>query len=222
MGKREEQINESVNEKLTKLKARRNLGRAQKGPNFLRIESKMKKILILSCALALAGLSTSAMAAEGQGFVRAEVGNTNVDFDLDGFGSASDDDTSYSVRGGYYFNNNFAVEGHYTNLYDKSESGASIELSSFGVGVVGKMNLGANDSGFFFSGRAGVESVEGKISDGFDSGSDNSTNLYYGVGAGYDFNDTFGLSLNYDFRQADFDGIDADDDARALGGEVRF
>jgi opacity protein-like surface antigen len=186
-------------------------------------EKEMKKTLILACALALAGVSNVAMANQGgAGFVRAEVGNTDVDFDLDGFGSASDDDTSYSIRGGYYFTPNWAVEGHYTNLYDKSESGASIELSSFGVGVVGKKNLGANNTGFFFSGRAGVESVEGKVSDGFDSGSDNSTNLYYGVGAGYDFNDTFGLSLNYDFRQADFDGIDADANTLSLGGEVRF
>src|SRR4249919_1264855 len=112
----------------------------------------MKKILVLSCALVLASLSTVAMAAEGQGFVRAEVGNTDVDFDIDGFGSGSDSDTAYSIRGGYYFTHNFAVEGHYTNLYDQSESGASIQLSSWGAGVVGKKNLGANDSGFFFSG----------------------------------------------------------------------
>jgi hypothetical protein len=187
------------------------------------MEEKMKKTLILACALALAGVSNVALATEaGTGFVRAEVGNTDVDFDIDGFGSASDNDTSYSVRGGYYFNPNFAVEAHYSNLYDQSESGSSIKLSSFGVGVVGKKNLGANDSGFFFSGRAGVENVKGEVDDGFDSASDNSTNLYYGVGAGYDFNEMFGLSLNYDFRQADFEGIDADAGTISVGGEVRF
>ncbi|HEU0306475.1 MAG TPA: outer membrane beta-barrel protein [Lysobacter sp.] len=183
----------------------------------------MKKTLILACALALAGVSNVALANQGgAGFVRAEVGNTDVDFDIDGFGSGSDDDSSFSVRGGYYFNANFAVEAHYTNLYDQSEAGASVKLSSFGAGIVGKKNLGANNSGFFFSGRAGIENVKGEVDDGFDSASDNSTNLYYGVGAGYDFNETFGLSLNYDFRQADFDGIDADADTLSLGGEVRF
>jgi hypothetical protein len=183
----------------------------------------MKKTLILACALALAGMSNIALANQaGTGFVRAEVGNTDVEFDVDGFGSGSDSDTSYSLRGGYYFNPNFAVEAHYTNLYDQSEDGASIELSSFGVGVVGKKNLGVNTTGFFFSGRAGLETVKGEVDDGFGSASDNSTNLYYGVGVGYDFNDTFGLSLNYDFRQADFDGIDADADTLSLGGEVRF
>ncbi|MFC5578828.1 outer membrane beta-barrel protein [Lysobacter niabensis] len=183
----------------------------------------MKKTLILACALALAGVSNVALATEGgTAFVRAEVGNTDVDFDLDGFGSGSDSDSSYSIRGGYYFNPNFAVEAHYTNLYDQSEAGSSVKLSSFGAGVVGKKNLGANNSGFFFSGRAGLENVEGEVDDGFGSASDNSTNLYYGVGAGYDFNEMFGVSLNYDFRQADFDGLDADADTLSLGGEVRF
>jgi hypothetical protein len=183
----------------------------------------MKKTLILACALALAGVSNVALANEaGTGFVRAEVGESDVEFEIDGFGSGSDTDTAFSLRGGYYFTPNFAVEGHYSNLYDQSEAGASVQLSSFGVGVVGKKNLGANNSGFFFSGRAGVENVEGEVDDGFDSASDNSTNLYYGVGAGYDFNETFGLSLNYDFRQADFEGIDADAETLSLGGEVRF
>jgi hypothetical protein len=183
----------------------------------------MKKTLILACALALAGVSNVALATEGgTGFVRAEVGNTDVDFDIDGFGSGSDSDTAYSIRGGYYFTHNFAVEGHYTNLYDQSESGASIQLSSWGAGIVGKKNLGANDSGFFFSGRVGLENVKGEVDDGFDSASDNSTNLYYGVGAGYDFNEMFGLSLNYDYRQADFDGLDADAGTLSLGGEMRF
>jgi len=175
----------------------------------------MQKTLILSCALILAGLSTSAMAAEGQGFVRAEVGNSDVDFDIAGLGSGSDDGTSYSVRGGYYFNSNFAVEGAYSSLYDE----AGDKLSSFGVGVVGKKNLGVDNSGFFFSGRLGVERVKGELNG---LGSDTSNNLYYGFGAGYDFSDSFGLGVNYDIRNADFEGVDADAKTLSIAGEFRF
>lgn len=183
----------------------------------------MKKTLILACALALASFAPAAMANEaGAGFLRAEVGNSDVDFDIEGFGSGSDSDTSFSVRGGYYFNANFAIEGAYNQLYDQSEAGASVKLSSFGVGIVGKKNFGANNSGFFISGRVGVENVKGEVSDGFESASDNSTNAYVGAGAGYDFSNTFGLSLNYDFRQADFEGIDADASTLSLAGEWRF
>ncbi|QNP39390.1 porin family protein [Lysobacter solisilvae (ex Woo and Kim 2020)] len=173
----------------------------------------MKKILVLSAALALAGLSTSAMAAGGQGFARVEVGNSDVDVDVSGLGSGSDSDTGYSLRGGYYFNDNFAVEGAYNSLYD--QDGA--ELTSFGVGLMAKKSFGANNSGFFIDGRIGVERVKGDV-----DGSDTSTEPYYGVGAGYDFSESFGLSLNYDFHSADFDGVSVDADTLNLAGEFRF
>ena len=170
----------------------------------------MKKILILSAALLLAGLSTSAMAAEGQGFVRGAIGQTNVDVD----GGGSDDDTAFSVGGGYYFNANFGVEGSYNSLYDKD----GLELSSFGVGVVGKKNFGANNSGFFIDGRVGFERVKGEVP----GASDTSNKAYYGVGAGYDFSEQFGLSLNYTVHQADFDGLSLDADTVSAAAEFRF
>lgn len=175
----------------------------------------MKKTLILSVALALAGLSTSAMAAEGQGFVRGAIGQTDVE--IDGF-SGSDNDTSFSVGGGYYFNANFAVEGAYNNLYDKDGA----KLSSFGVGVVGKKNFGANGSGFFIDGRLGVERVKGEATDGVNSVDDTSTKAYYGVGAGYDFSESFGLSLNYTVHKADLEGLSIDADTVSVAGEFRF
>lgn len=175
----------------------------------------MKKTLILSCALVLAGLSTSAMAAEGQGFVRGEIGQTDVE--IDGF-SGSDDDTSFSLRGGYYFNANIAVEGAYNNLYDKDGA----ELTSFGVGVVAKKNFGANNSGFFINGRVGVERVKGEATDGVNSVDDTSTKAYYGVGAGYDFSESFGLSLNYDFHKADLSSLSIDAETVSVAAEFRF
>ena len=45
---------------------------------------------------------------------------------------------------------------------------------------------------------------------------------FVGVSAGYDFNRNFGVSLNFDRRQADFRGVDVDVDTIALGGEYRF
>jgi len=182
----------------------------------------MKKILILSCALALAGLSTSAMAAAGQGYVRAEVGDTDVDFDIDGLASGSDSDTSYSVGGGYYFTTNLAVEGSYNSWYDNSNNGASAKVSSVGVGVVAKKNFGANDSGFFIDGRFGFELIKGELSDGTNSFEDTSTKPYFGVGAGYDFNESFGLGVNYSFHKGNFDVLDIDAKTVSVAGEYRF
>lgn len=185
----------------------------------------MKKTLALSCALVLAGLSTSALAAGGQGFVRGEIGNTDVEFDVSGFGSESDDDSSYSLRGGYYFTDNIGVEAFYSDFYGDSEAGSSFDLTGYGIGAVGKWNFSPDNIGFFISGRAGFAHLKGELDDNvFGSFSESSNKPYYGVGVGYDFNEMFGLSLNYDFYQADLDDFDTDIDAESitLGGELRF
>ena len=67
------------------------------------------KTCVLACALALAALSTSAFAADGSGdwYLRGELGNSRLSVqDLSGH----DNDTAYGVRGGYWFNPNFAAE----------------------------------------------------------------------------------------------------------------
>ena len=74
------------------------------------------KQLALVAGLALAGLSTPAL-ADGSGFIRGEVGRSDIDISVDDFGSASDKDTTWGVRGGYWFNPNIAVEGFYSQLY---------------------------------------------------------------------------------------------------------
>ena len=68
----------------------------------------MKKEMMLLSGLMLAFAATPALATGA--FVRGEVGKANVDVDVDTVGNDSDHDTSYSIRGGYFFNDNFAVE----------------------------------------------------------------------------------------------------------------
>jgi hypothetical protein len=184
----------------------------------------MKKTLILSCALALAGLSTSAMAAGGQGFLRAEIGQSDTEISFAG-SSDSDTDTSAIIAGGYWFNPNFAVEGHVGSLYNTSlGNDQELDLVTAGVAVVGKKNFGANNTGFFISGRAGIARITVQVrEDDFDVVDDeSSTKPFFGVGIGYDFNENWGLSLNYDRRKADIDGVDIDTDTIAVGGEWRF
>jgi hypothetical protein len=170
----------------------------------------MKKTLILACALAVAGVSTSAMAA-GKAFVRGEVGTTDVK--LVGTG-ASDSDTSFSLRGGYYFTANIAVEASATSLYDKDDA----KVTAYGLGAVVKKNFGENNTGPFFSARAGVERLEGELA-GFE---DSSNKGYAGLGAGYDFSESFGLSLNYEVHEGEFFGTELNADTISLGGEYRF
>jgi OOP family OmpA-OmpF porin len=187
----------------------------------------MKKILVLSCALALASLSTAAMADEaGHAFVRAEVGQSASDFEIADFGKGSDHDTSYSVRGGYWFNSNFALEGFYSNLYDESQDGASLKLSAIGAGVALKTpHFGGGTTGFFASARAGVARMKGEASlTGFGSASDTKNKLYFGAGVGYDITESLGVSLNADLhKRVEFDGgVSVSTNNVTLAGEYRF
>lgn len=187
----------------------------------------MKNTVSLACALALAALSAPAFAAEGQGhqgFVRAEIGNADLEVSVSGAGSSSDDDTAVGFGGGYWFNANFGVEGSYALLYNRElNNDDDLDVLTFAAGVVAKKNFGADGNGFFIGGRAGLARTVVQIRDDFDVEDDDaSTKPYYGLTAGYDLNRHFGLSLNYTRFQADFDDVDIDADLLSIGGEYRF
>lgn len=185
----------------------------------------MKRILILACALALSGVSSAAFA--GEGFVRGELGSSDVRLKASGIGSESDKDTAYSLRGGYWFNSNFAVEGHYSRFYDQTlyDDGVdhvAAKLSAFGVGVVGKQYYTDSNLGLFVQVRAGIARGKLSVNSNLGSGSESSTKPYYGIGAGYDFSRKFGMSLNYDHNQGNGGGLDITANTLSLGVEARF
>jgi len=195
----------------------------------------MRKILLPACVLATALLPLSAMANRADsGFVRIEAGNTDAELEFDGQ-SASDDDSGYSIRGGYYFSRTWAVEGFYSRYgeskyFDGPDSGTSLELSGFGAGVTGKKNFRDDGLGFYLGGRAGIVAskldIEVSGVAGITGESDDSVDAYVGVSAGYDFSTNLGLGLSYDWFQARPEIADADVDLTvrtlALGLEYRF
>lgn len=186
----------------------------------------MKKNLILVAGLVLAGLSAPAFA--GDGFVRVEAGRSDVDVTITDFGSGSDKDTTWGVRGGYWFNPNFAVEGFYSQLYSTSFNDGfdtyHFKLHGVGIGVAAKKNFGEGHQGFFIGGRAGIARgvVTAEIDGSVEDAEASSAKPYFGVGAGYDFNERFGLSLNYDRLKGDGEGIDVTVKTLTLGLEARF
>ena len=181
-----------------------------------------KTTCVLASALALAALSTSAFAADGNGdwYLRGEAGNSRLSVqDLSGH----DNDTAYGVRGGYWFNPNFAAEAFYTNYGKQSSDGASAKLEGIGAGIVGKKNFGPDNSGFFIDGRAGLQRARTSVRlAGVGGADDHSTKPYVGVGAGYDFSKAFGMSVNYDYNRADAFGGKLTARTLTLGAEYRF
>lgn len=180
------------------------------------------KHVLLSCAIALATMSAPALATEaGQWYGRIEIGHSDLKLSVDGL-SANDTDTAYGLRVGHYFHPSFAVEGFYSILGDRSLEGASYDMDAVGLGVVGKKNFGAGNTGFFIAGRTGAQSVNTKLSAGGYRIRERSTKPYIGVGAGYDFDHNNGLSLNYDYNKADLFNADVKAQTLTLAYEYRF
>ena len=187
----------------------------------------MKKHVILA-GLVVSGLFSAPAFADGSGFVRAEGGRSDIDVSVDDFGSGSDKDTTWGVRGGYWFNANFAVEGFYQQLYSTSFNDGfdtyDLKLHAVGIGLAAKKNFGGDHKGFFVGGRFGMArgvatlEVDGSV----DEAEASSAKPYFGVGAGYDFNENFGLSVNYDRMKGGGDGVDVTAKTLTLGLEARF
>jgi OmpA-OmpF porin, OOP family len=186
----------------------------------------VKKQFALVAGLALAALSAPAM-ADGMGFVRGEVGRSNIDFNVEG-ARGSENDTAWGIRGGYWFNANFAVEGFYSQYYSTTFNDGfdtyDLKLHGVGLGVAAKKNFGGDHTGLFIGGRAGIArgvatvEFDGALEDGEVS----SAKPYFGVNAGYDFTPNFGMSINYDRLTADGDGVDVTAKVLTLGAEARF
>lgn len=182
----------------------------------------MKKTLLLATLVAASTLSANAFA--GQGFVRAEIGTSDIELRSGPF-RESESDTAVTIGGGYWFNPNFAIEGHAGSLYNEDLGfDQELDLVSIGVGLAAKKNFGADGHGFYIGGRAGFARLTAQVrEDTFDVLDDeSSTKPYYGVSVGYDINERWGLSLNADRRKAEFNGVDLKVDTVTLGGEFRF
>jgi hypothetical protein len=181
----------------------------------------MNKTLLVASLLAMAGLSSVASAANDNWFIRGEAGQSRLT--INGF-TGSDSDTAASLRTGFFFTPNFAVEGFFTNYGNRDAGfGDQFKFHGWGVGVVGKKDFGPDNTGFFIDGRAGVvwNHTELQFAGG-GSNTDNSSDPYFGVGAGYDFNRNFGLSLNWDYTRGNAFGASGHITTVTGGLEARF
>lgn len=180
----------------------------------------MKQLILLSAALAAAMVCAPAFAGEGSaGFYRVEAGNSNLEID-----SVDGDEFGYSLRGGYFFNANFGIEGFYSHLGRDSDDTASVEATAFGIGAIAKKNFGSDThEGFFLSGRAGISRVDLNVDiDGFGIVDDGDNQPYYGIGAGYDFSEKMGVSINIDRFKSDLLNTDVQFTTATAAFEYRF
>jgi OOP family OmpA-OmpF porin len=144
-----------------------------------------------------------AMAADDGGFyVGAGIGQASVD--VDGF---SGDDTGYKLFGGWMFNPYVGGELEYIDGGTAEDAGAEIDLSGFNASLklaypfAEQFNVFAKLGMIFWDADFSIP--------GLGSASDDGEDFSWGVGAGWDFTENFGATLEYQgFEVEDTDTVD--------------
>ena len=145
---------------------------------------------LIFAVLAAAGLAASpTFAADGTGFyVGAGVGDYGIKLDGNTFDA---NDFGYKVFGGYNFIPYLGVELEYIDGGSPSDQGVSIDMYGFNLSAVGIWPV--TDQFDLFA-KAGLISWRADAS-GF--GNDSGEDFSWGVGAGFNFTDQFGLRGEY-------------------------
>lgn len=160
----------------------------------------MKKIFA-AAVLAFAGFSSVAQAAD-IGFVAG----ANINAERFKEGNISERDTGYSIEGGIALNENFQATLGYRKFVDVTSGSITTETDSFFARFRGIHHFDE----WYAYGDLGVHSWETKAKSGTNSGKFDDVDLFYGVGAGYEFNDNLSATLGYEmtsFKGADFNAI---------------
>jgi OOP family OmpA-OmpF porin len=146
-----------------------------------------KKWLVSMLGAAAMAVSAGAFAqapADTGFYIGAEISNTDV--------GSGDDDVGFKLLGGYRFNRYVAAELGYGLLYDKG----GVEVKALEAVAVGMFPI-ANQ--FSVLGKLGVANVDVKVP----GGSDDKTEITWGVGVQYDLNRNLGVRLLWQRYETD-------------------
>lgn len=130
-------------------------------------------VAVLGSAAMIVSAGVSAQQTAPGWYIGADIGQAD-------FGS--EDDMAVKILGGYQINRNFAAEAGYGMLFDKSNT----EVTALELVAVGSFPLTNQFSVFGKLGLANVDVETG-------AGSNDKTELTYGVGAQYDLSPKLGL-----------------------------
>ena len=149
-------------------------------------------------------------------YIGGDVGKTTQRVDGNAQKRTSD---SYSIFGGYKFNENFAVEAAYTDLGKVDFGGVSAKNKVYSLDGIARAPLGA---GFGVYGKVGVAYAQRDFNNGL--GDKDKTGLKLGVGVDYAL--TKNVSLRAEATRFNnmpqANGFDKKDDRLSLGVAYQF
>lgn len=167
------------------------------------MKSKLVPNLLLAALLGTAALGAHAQEKTGF-YVGAGVGQSFVDE-----GAYDDEDTAFSVFGGYQFHRNFALEAAYTDFGKTEPAGTDteLELSSASLTAVGIVPFTDKFSGYVKGGfqrwdlDASIPGLTGTLDD-------NGTDPVYGAGLQYRINDA--SAVRGEYVRSEVEDLDVD------------
>ncbi len=146
----------------------------------------------------------------GAGSSYIDLGVGQSDFSLDnGIGIFGSDqgDTSYTLRAGRYFGQNWGVELGYTDFGSVSRAGGSTKADGINISLIGKLPL---NQAFSLLGKIGTTYSRTEVSSnpasGVVAGSESDYGLSYGIGVAYAFTPKWSATLQYESQDVKFAG----------------
>lgn len=182
----------------------------------------MKKLnltrLLISAAVCTVAAGAQAQSspyglnAPGSSYVELGIGQS--DYSLgngSGLFDSDDGDTSYSIRGGSFFNANVGMEIGYTNFGKINRAGGTTKAEGINLSVVGRMPLSPS---FNVLGKIGTTyshtNVSSNPASGVVAGSEKDFGLSYGIGAEYLITPQWSGVLQYESTKMQFSGDRSD------------
>lgn len=166
--------------------------------------SKNKMLSRTLMAVLIGAAAFGAQAADKGFYAGAGVGQSFVDER-----NYDDEDTAFSVFGGYQFNRYFSLEGGYADFGKLRPRGAGddLEASSVYLTAVGSVPITDNFSAYA---KAGVQrwDLDTAIPGVIGNNDDNGTDPTYGVGVQYRFTDH--LALRGEYSRFEIEDTDLD------------
>lgn len=185
----------------------------------------------------LIGACSIANAADLKWYAGAGVGSSSIDTGvsaLTGTASLDEDDTGFKLFGGYRLTKNISIEGFYSDFGEASLTGNNGDTFTYGgavytftannvkvtaegtaLGVAGVFNMPLSKD-FSAHAKLGLMHWDADGTVTADAGSaalsDDGTDIYYGLGATYNFTKNIGVAVElerYDFDNEDVDLISA-------------
>ena len=174
--------------------------------------SKNKMLSTALFALLAGGAAFGAQAADKGFYAGAGVGQSFVDES-----NYDDEDTAFSVFGGYQFNRYFGLEAGYADFgkLEPRGTGAELEANSVYLTAVGTVPFTDKFSGYA---KAGFQrwDLDRAIPGLTGTAKDDGTDPVYGLGLQYRFNDL--VALRGEYTRSEVEDLDVD----AAQVQVRF